>query len=320
MQVQIIESNRGAKVALHDGHSYNQKQSTNNCIHWRCTKYYKLKCPAILKTKSETVIETKGTHNHECDPGECKAKKVVNQIKGGAEYSTPTVANANEIYEISDDYAVQLAMPKKDNLLRAVSPKRQKAMCLQVPAPTDRHFDVPDEFAPFLLQDSGKDDKERILIFGDVTMKNLLNLSNTWLVDGTFKLSPEIFYQNYTIHVELNGFAPPCVYVLLPNKTEKTYNRMIEMLSEETNPNPGKILADFEKAALNAFSKKFPHAEISCCYFQKMQKFKYVQETAGVLCSKRPRYEKIKKQMQNIRSTYEFENAVPYLRAVAKFR
>ena len=52
----------------------------------------------------------------------------------------------------------------------------------------------------------------------------------------------------------------------------------------------------------------------------KMQKFKYVQETAGLLCSKRPRYENIKKQMQNIRSTYEFENGVPYLRAVAKFR
>ena len=52
----------------------------------------------------------------------------------------------------------------------------------------------------------------------------------------------------------------------------------------------------------------------------KIQKFIYVQETAGLLCSKRPRYEKIKKQMQNIRSTYEFENALPYPRAVAKLR
>ena len=51
-----------------------------------------------------------------------------------------------------------------------------------------------------------------------------------------------------------------------------------------------------------------------------MQKFKYVQETAAILCSKGPRYEKNKKQMQNIRSTYEFENAVSYLRAEAKFR
>ena len=142
MQVQIIESNRGGKIALHNGHSYNQKQSTINCIHWRCTKYYKRKCLAILKNKNETVIETKGTHNHECDPGKCKAKEVVNQFERRAQYSTPTVAIASEIYGISDDYAVQLSMPKKQNLLGAVSRKRQKTMFLQIPAPTDRHFDV----------------------------------------------------------------------------------------------------------------------------------------------------------------------------------
>ena len=244
MQVQIRESNGGGKIALHDGHSYNQKQSTINCIHWRCTKYYKLKRPSILKTKNESVTETKGTHNHEYDPGECKAKGVVNQIKRRAQYSTPTVAIANEIYEISDDYAVQLAMPRKDNLLQAVSRKRQKAICLQIPAPIDRHFDVPDEFAPLLLQDSGKDNKERILIFGDATMENLLNLSNTWLVDGTFKLSPEIFYQIYIIHVELNGFAPSCVYVLLPNKTEKTGKKAY---FSSSTPNIWLLLRKLEK-------------------------------------------------------------------------
>ena len=69
-----------------------------------------------MKIKNETVIETKGTHNHKCDPSECKTKEVVNHIKRRAQYSTPIVAIAKEIYEISDDYAVQLAMPKKDNL------------------------------------------------------------------------------------------------------------------------------------------------------------------------------------------------------------
>ena len=52
----------------------------------------------------------------------------------------------------------------------------------------------------------------------------------------------------------------------------------------------------------------------------KMQKFKYFQEPAGNLCSKRLRYGKIKKQILNIQSTNEFGNAVPYLKAVAKFR
>ena len=104
-------------------------------------------------------------------------------------------------------------------------------------------------------------------------MKNNLSLSNSWFVDGTFKLLPEIFHQFHTIHVVLNGFAPLCVYVRLPNKTEVTYNRLIELLKEETNPNPGKLLAHFYEAALNAFSKKFTHAEYSCCYFHLTQSF-----------------------------------------------
>ena len=77
----------------------------------------------------------------------------MNQIKRRAQYSTPTVAIANEIYEISDDYAVQFAMPKKDNLLRAVSRKRQKAICLQIPAPNiwRRHNEKLTEFVEYLV-------------------------------------------------------------------------------------------------------------------------------------------------------------------------
>ena len=66
---------------MNGGHPYNQKQTTINCIHWRSTEYYKLKCPAILKTKNESVIKTKRTHNRDCDPGECKAKEVTDVIE-----------------------------------------------------------------------------------------------------------------------------------------------------------------------------------------------------------------------------------------------
>ena len=70
MQVQIRESNRRRKIAVHDGHSYNHRQTQINCIHCRSTKYHELKSPAILETENESVIETKGAHNHSCDPGE----------------------------------------------------------------------------------------------------------------------------------------------------------------------------------------------------------------------------------------------------------
>ena len=186
------------------------------------------------------------------------------QIGRRAQYSTPTVEIANAINEISYGCAVQLSMPK-DNIMQAVSRKRLNNMCLQIPAPTGWHFEFVDEFFLFLRQDKGEDDNERILIFADATVKMFLNLSNTYFVDGTFILLPETFYQIYTIHVGLQAFATTCVYVLLWNKTEKTNNKMIKLLSEKTNPNTGKTLARFEKAVLNAFRKKIPHAKISCC-------------------------------------------------------
>ena len=91
MQAQSIESKRGRKIAAQDGHGNNKERKTTNCILSGCTKKYKLKCLAFLKTKNGRVIETSVTHNHDCDPSQCRAKKM-NQIKTGAQYSTPTLA------------------------------------------------------------------------------------------------------------------------------------------------------------------------------------------------------------------------------------
>ena len=77
----------------------------------------------------------------------------------------------------------------------------------------------------------------------------------------------------------------PLCYLLLPNKTEKTYYRMLELLCEETNAKQDGILADFEKAALNAFSKKFPDANISCCYFHLTQSFNRKMNEVGLKVS-----------------------------------
>ena len=53
--------------------------------------------------------------------------------------------------------------------------------------------------------------------------------------------------------------------------------------------------------------KRFENAEVYICY-----------RNCRIIVLQAPPIRK--KNMQNIRSTYEFENAVPYLRAVAKFR
>lgn len=77
----------------------------------------------------------------------------------------------------------------------------------------------------FLLHDSGDGDSARILIFA--TEKNLHHLaqSTVLLVDGTFKVTPPLFYQLYTVHAVLHGVVMPMAYGLLPSKSEDTYRR-----------------------------------------------------------------------------------------------
>ena len=72
---------------------------------------------------------------------------------------------------------------------------------------TDGHCEVQEEFALSFLQDSAVDDNERILKLGEAGMENLFNLSSIWLIDGPFKLSPETFYQFYTVFAQLHNFA-----------------------------------------------------------------------------------------------------------------
>ena len=61
-------------------------------------------------------------------------------------------------------------------------------------------------------------------------MLRVLETSNFWLADGTFKVTPKMFYQLYSIHVSLSGIAPACIYAFMPNKTEKIYHRFLEAL------------------------------------------------------------------------------------------
>ena len=86
----------------------------------------------------------------------------------------------------------------------------------------------------------------------------VLEGSNFWLADGTFKLSPKNFYQIFTLHVYILSLYCSCLHVILPNKTDKTYCRLIDAL--ETDCNAEKVLLDFELAPTNALEKHHPAA------------------------------------------------------------
>lgn len=72
----------------------------------------------------------------------------------------------------------------------------------------------------FLLFDSGPC-PDRILMYSTHRNLQLLDCAQQWYADGTFKVSPNLFYQLYTIHVFINGACVPLVYGLLPDKIDR---------------------------------------------------------------------------------------------------
>ena len=72
----------------------------------------------------------------------------------------------------------------------------------------------------------------------------------------------------YTINGQGNGRIFPCVFALLPNKNENTYNRLFEQLFELVNNlgnSPNDVLVDFERSSINAFQNQNIEGE-GCFY------------------------------------------------------
>ena len=78
-------------------------------------------------------------------------------------------------------------------------------------------------------------------------------------------------------------FSPPCIYALLPNKTEHTYKKLLKRLSAITeNTEPHRILLNIERAALNAFASHHTGALLKSCYFPFCQVFKWKINKVGL--------------------------------------
>ena len=73
--------------------------------------------------------------------------------------------------------------------------------------------------------DTGKNDQNLLVAFATAGNLEKLCKAETIYIDGTFKASPQLFYQLFAIHAVYNGQHFSFVYALLPNKTTIPYNR-----------------------------------------------------------------------------------------------
>jgi hypothetical protein len=146
--------------------------------------------------------------------------------------------------------AVAAALPSKGALKKTV--KRARKAVNQAPAnPTSlNELVIPVEYTRigdelFLLGDSVSGDFQftktskvpRILIFGKQSYQVWSGQMKTVFMDGTFRQAPPLFKQIYVILAkrtvtEGNDFVFPVMYALLPDKKEKTYDCLFEMIKQ----------------------------------------------------------------------------------------
>lgn len=280
--MEFIYTQRNKRKLLRDGFMYVfQKELADGVQSWECinrrgSKAQPGTCNARIKLDSvDNYIGNVNEHSCHSSQQQCEVATVKCAIKRRAETTNDTTQQilAGELATISPAAAVIL--PGLSNMRRTIRSQRQNNETLPPLPPTRAAIPVlPAEFQTttsgqqFLLHDSGVADANRILIFGSPDAVTLLEQSADWFGDGTFKTVPDIFYQLYTIHALVSDNVFPCIYVLLPNKTQATYDRMFHELSNITNgASPSSILMDFEKAAQNAFEATHPNSDVIGCFF-----------------------------------------------------
>ena len=75
----------------------------------------------------------------------------------------------------------------------------------------------------------------RMVIFVDPTGLQYLATADEWYGDGTFSVSPQVFYQLYTVHGEVLGQVLPNAYYLLPDKQATGRTGSHQHCCRETN-------------------------------------------------------------------------------------
>ncbi|RWS20639.1 uncharacterized protein B4U80_09577, partial [Leptotrombidium deliense] len=277
MEVIYVKSARNALQIANNGFLYTRDREYKEITYWKCVDFNKYKCKGRLQTRNGEIINIIGNHNHEKRHSDIAAKNVLAAMKDKASTSTDTPQHI--IGEISENLGLSVSckLPKIKLLKRTIQRTRKQVNGSPANPNSLQELVIPDRYTKtrkgddFLFFDSGPG-PERIIVFATNKAIDLLSKSDHWYADGTFKTSPLLFGQIYTIHGIQNHEVIPAIYALLPNQLESTYDNLFAaLIAKAPALNPSTIMTDFEVAAQNAFRSFFPNCIIRGCFFHFCQ-------------------------------------------------
>ncbi|XP_053202906.1 uncharacterized protein LOC128387687 [Panonychus citri] len=315
MSYELIESNKGHNLIVQYDYVYRKKSSYGTTSYWTCeTKLCKVR--GKLHDGKFTI---NSDHIHEPDKAKViqrhqhniiKEKVIENPTETGLNIYTSSTQSLRDKLNTSDDQIASAIKP-----FISVQPTISRSKLSMVPKlPASREeINLPNDMKVlpngqnFLIADEGEGD--RILVFGSFKSFQRLAEADNIYMDGTFKSCPKLFYQIYTIHVMINKLMVPVIYCLLPDKRNRTYERLFEIIENYANYHgiifkPKTFSIDFEIAVISTIKKKYPEAQITGCMFHFAQCIRRKVGNLGLTnrCQQRDdnRYTKTIKRLQSL--------------------
>ncbi|XP_040575190.1 uncharacterized protein asrij isoform X1 [Lepeophtheirus salmonis] len=276
--VHLIKSQRGGmKLVDNYNYIYRVDQKSGEKTYWKC-EYSK--CKARLHTVMDVdkvnvcICKTVSEHSHPSNPSKTKMCDVKAKLKSEALSSPLSSRMLIEQMASSMDESTLSLMSNASNLARSVRSWRQRVNQSH-PIPVGRcGYSIPQDYKflkngeQFLIFDSGEQDTDRILIFGAQDALEDLASSKYWACDSTFKCFPENYFQLCTLHMIVGHVSVPRLFILLPNKNEVTYIKLLTILKcINKSLCPETLMMDFEKTIINAFQTVFPLTGMTGCLF-----------------------------------------------------
>lgn len=263
--MECIISEKGKSLIVISGYKFRfHKNLAKNVQRWACSKK-SCKCFIKVDEFQNILPDVSGlTHNHEGEEEKAILKqKLNNTLKRKAVDDISSRPSKIIHSELRQHSSSQLTI-QDVNLIRKNINHARLSIFPKLPKTISDFHDALDSMSVktnndenFVFRNSRSDN---IVCFSTETnLKALCNVKLTF-VDGTFYSAPKQFTQVFTIHGLQNHVYVPLVFFLLPNKGEKSYEKVLRYLIDicleiNLNFNPEYMYADFEVAIHLAIKK-----------------------------------------------------------------
>lgn len=284
-----INGTKRERVA-EDGFIYTQdNEGPGGIKYFKCSKKSSRKCGGRGMLEDGVFSHTK-SHNHAPDASAIERAVARAEMRQRAEETMEPVEEIRRSSEAGLSQCAREEMPLAGDVNRSINRYRARVHGARAQPRDAEELDVtgftettgrpgtpPGRFLLYDSQQDGEYRGKRMLLFASDWGLEQLSLHQNWAADGTFRVSPDVFSQLYTVHASVMGYAVPCAYILLDEKTEAAYRQMLRKLRteiERIHPefvSDGTIMTDMERAAMNAFEEIFPEKAQTVCFFHLCQ-------------------------------------------------